>query len=121
MVNIKSPLIDAVMDDQTRQYVSILERQVIGLTIALSQCRAVLQSVTGVPHEDYVKDLGDKTVMQVAEMEIAKRLSCTPVEAKRLAARMFSGEDIGLRTVAQTTMNIDPQTGQPVVLREETA
>lgn len=120
MVSIKSPLIDAVMDDQTRAYVAILERQVIGLTVTLSQTRAVLEAVTGVPHEDYVKDMGDKTVRQVAENEIQKRLEVTAVEARHLAGRMFSGEDIGLNQTAQTTMNIDPQTGQPVVLREET-
>lgn len=118
MVSIKSPLIDAQMDEQTAAYVGILERQVVGLTITLSQLRAVLQAITGEAHEDYVEDMENKTIREVAEGEIQKRLGVTAVEAKHLAGKMFSGKDIGLNMTAQTTMTVDPVTHQPVVARE---
>lgn len=94
MVNIKSPLIDAQMDEQSMAYVGVLERQVVGLTILTAQMRAVLEAVTGQRSEEYIKDMEDKTIREVAEYEIKRRLGATDIQARHLANKMFRGEEI---------------------------
>lgn len=94
MVNVKSPLIDAKMDEQSMAYVGVLERQVVGLTILTAQLRAVLESITGQRSEEYIKDMEDKTIREVAEYEIKRRLNATDIQARHLANKMFRGEEI---------------------------
>lgn len=83
MVNIQNPLTDAVYDEQTGAYISILERQVIGQTVLLNQYRAVLEMITGEKHEAAIPDLETGQLKEIAVRAIMKRDGLTLGQARR--------------------------------------
>lgn len=84
MVALKSPLIDAKMDDQTRLYVAVLERQVLGLTVNELKYRALLEMLTGETWDDLATDMESGELERIATEATAKKLGITVAQASRV-------------------------------------
>ena len=84
MVNIGNPMMDAEMDDTARAYVGILERQVLGLTIAVYKQGAVIEQLSGKPYEEVLKDLEDGEILKLAVDAASDKLGVSKSEARRI-------------------------------------
>lgn len=93
MVAINNPLMDAEMDDQTRAYVGILERQVVGLTVTVSKQKAIIEVLAGQPVDDLLVNMEEKEVRDIVTQVIqAKNPELSIQEAKKLARERMAEE-----------------------------
>lgn len=90
MVALQSPLIDAQMDDQTRMYVSVLERQVVGLSINEMKYRALLEYLTGKPWDDMKVDLEANELEKIAIEAVQNKMNVSASTARKIVAERKS-------------------------------
>lgn len=86
MVALQSPLIDAQMDDQTRMYVAVLERQVVGLSINEMKYRALLEYLTGSSWDDMKVDLEAGELEKIAVEAVQKKMNVSASTARKIVA-----------------------------------
>ena len=86
MVSITNPMADIEdnIPDEARAYIAILERQVLGLTITVNKQGAIIESLSGKPYEDAIKDLESKEIHKLAVQTAAERLGVSKSEAARI-------------------------------------
>lgn len=84
MVSVQSPMIDAQMDEQTRLYVGVLERQILGLTIQISKYRAVLEAVTGGTFEALEVDMEKGDIEKLAIAATQKKMDVSADQARKI-------------------------------------
>lgn len=83
-MKVNSPLLDAQMDEQTRIYVAVLERQVLGLTLTVSKYRAVLGAVIGEDQPDVLVDLEEKELKAMAVEAVQKKMDVSASQARKI-------------------------------------
>jgi hypothetical protein len=94
MTAIKNPMIDAEMDDQTRMYVAVLERRLIGLTIAVAKYQAVISVITGEVQEDVITDFEDAEVKKLCIEAVQKKFDVSAREAKKIVEERLKANPV---------------------------
>ncbi len=93
-MKINNPMMDAKMDDQTRRYVAILERQNVGLQITINKQKAIIEVLAGQPHEEVLKDMETKEVRDIVAQVIQnKNPELSDREAKAEASKQIANVD----------------------------
>lgn len=93
MVNIANPMMDAEMDDQTRAYIGVLERQNIGLNMLVNKQKAVIGALSGQPVEELLVNMEEKEVLDIVSQVIQNRdPNLSRTDAVKIARAQLAGQ-----------------------------
>lgn len=98
MVAIQSPLVGMQMDEDAAQYVGVLERRIVALSLNELKFRALLERITGERWDTMVLDFDEKQLDEIAVSVIQKRLGVDDMSARRKLAeyKRITGGDLSI-------------------------
>lgn len=110
MVALKSPLIGMQMDEDAAQYVALLERRIVGLTINELKFCTLLEISTGEKWDTLRVDFEQGNLDSIAIQVIQKRMGVDEMDARRLLAeyKRVSG-DKSLTIAEKDALDNNPQ------------
>lgn len=98
MVAVQSPLIGMNMDPEAAQYVAVLERRIVALSINELKFRTLLERMTGERWDTMVLDFDDKEMDEIAVTVIQRKLGVDDMTARRKLAeyKRITGGDLSI-------------------------